>query len=681
LNRAIGILSKLEPALRLAAVDAALPLARGSDAAVLVNIALELGQLDMRRGWQRQAERLWAQVTAGQDLANIRHDARKLLVRWGWKGRRELLPAIAKVVSQEWAGGMASVADSEDVEGTLRLAELSLQGDLAAAVVSVIIDGESSQAIRAGRVLLRAASEMDTEEISGRALRDAIAAACERFDEHRMGAVMVAAIHALSPAVRRMGKIEPLVVWFDRMTREPDAAFLAALRTKQDRVVESRCWEWMRFAPLAQACGQRWKEAIEAAELSQRGVMLMPAAWATHPCRQRGMKWKGSIACGLIGEGGDGGWAASCLVDHEDGDVATAILQSADARQSLRLASNGKLAACMDVALTAPQPISEFAADRMHALESPETRWDLLSRSSHQGVRAVAARACAFAGAWDQVIGIRDIQPAEWMDAAAIGLRQARLGGTGDWNGLSNVIQRGEVDKLISLVRLLRRSGNIDMVGDALLERMTQEMARNSAEETDGRVLAVLVSSCIFSDLPDEVRALLGRAAQSPNARVRSNAIEAACRWNRRHRENSLIELETFTTDAEHRPRATAVREIARQEEDMVSQSDGTAESAIPRVGSLLHALLSDDRPRHRLSGTWAAEHVLVALGPDRAGERWGELCDRLVEIADRDIEQGVRRRALAATKRLGAEIRLRSRRDVSELAAGLNGISPGRQA
>jgi hypothetical protein len=528
---------------------------------------------------------------------------------------------------------------------------------------------------------LRAASAAHAEDISGRALRDAIATACERFDEHRMGAVMVAAIHALTPAVRRLGKIEPLVVWFDRMTREPDTAFLAALRTKQDRVVESRCWEWMRFAALAQACGQRWKEAIEATELSQRGVMLMPAAWAAHPCRHNGMRWKGSCVCGLTGEGGDGGWAASCLADHEDGDVATAILQSGEARQLLRLASGGDSGACMDVALTAHQPISEFAADRMHELESPETRWELLGRSAHRGVRAVAARACAVAGAWDQVIGIRGIQPAEWIDAAAIGLRQARLGARGDWNGLSNIIQRGDADNLISLVRLLRRSGNIDMVGEALLHRMRQEMACTSAEETDGRVLAVLVSTCIFIDEPEHVREMLGRAAQSSNARVRSNAIEAACRWNRRHREDSVIELGEFTADAEPRPRATAVRELARLDEHLVSQPDGKVKSAIPLVGSLLTAMLSDDRPRHRLSGTWAAEHVLVALGPERAGERWGELCDRLVEISDRDIEQGVRRRALAATRRLGAEIRLRSRRDVSELAAGLAGISPRGQA
>jgi hypothetical protein len=86
-------------------------------------------------------------------------------------------------------------------------------------------------------------------------------------------------------------------------------------------------------------------------------------------------------------------------------------------------------------------------------------------------------------------------------------------------------------------------------------------------------------------------------------------------------------------------------------------------QQAAADVAENVMTMLGDAAAGHRLSATWASERVLVTLGPDLAGERWGELCDRLVEVADRDADLAVRARANAAARRLMAEIRVRSRR------------------
>lgn len=676
LNRVVAKVAELSPSLQCAALEAALPCAQGKDAAFLVGVALDLAQRHREVGWLGTLDRVWTQVTAGQDLVEVQSIARKMLVCWGWKGERELFPAIAKVVGDEWQRNIELKADALAVEGTLRLAEVSLRGECAHALLELMLHGESATAIRAGKAMLRAASSGDADDAGQRALRDAIASACERFDEHRMGVVMVAAIHALTPAVRRRIEREPLMDWFERNARDPHPALLAALRGKQDHTVEIRCWEWMRFAPLAEACGVRWKQAICEMEGIHRSTMMAPSSLAAHPCRQRGMMWTGEEVCQLISQGGDSGWSTSCLADRSHPGVATTILQTQDARQLLRLAVDGDSMACVDLAFAAPGPIAEFATHRfswMHAHDISSTLlWEKLGRSPLPAVRAVVAQTSAARGAIDLACAVRGVEDACWFDSASIGMRASRMEGTGDWNRLTSTIKSGESQEVVRLVRLLKRTANIDLVADGILDRLEVELQNATSEVSSGYLAATLVHAIGACAAQERVRELVMKAIEHPNPRVRSNAIEAASDWNRRNRNGQVIDIWAHTADAAHRPRATAVRQLARFECEVKREQGSDDRVFLPRVGDLLSSMLSDDRPYHRLSGTWAAERVLVGLGPNLAAERWSELCDRLVEISDRDVEPAVRRRARAATQRLRAEIRLRSRRDLTDLAAAL---------
>ncbi|NUQ52456.1 MAG: hypothetical protein HUU19_07135, partial [Phycisphaerales bacterium] len=99
--------------------------------------------------------------------------------------------------------------------------------------------------------------------------------------------------------------------------------------------------------------------------------------------------------------------------------------------------------------------------------------------------------------------------------------------------------------------------------------------------------------------------------------------------------DHALLTLLELKDDGAHRARANALR--------------GLLETAAgePSVEGV-HAMLSDERPMHRLAGVWLAGRVLPGVKPVIAA-RYGDLAGAVKRLAEKDEDEHVRRRALHA--------------------------------
>lgn len=655
-DRVLSKLLDVDVDLQLAGVAAALPHAKGEDAEFLVELTLQLATLSGEVGWIGKWQRVWAQVTLAQDVASIRAAARRLILKWGWKGNAAIVSALSMVAAEEWETGDAR-EDAACIEGLLRLAASGEDGQIAGALSELVVTGESAVALRAARLMKQMAVRIGAEAEEGRQIRDAIARACENFEEHRIGAVLTAAAHALSISVlqrsARQAEREPLVMWFESMTRAPHAALLAMLRggmlkDRSDDVLTRRCWEWMRFPRLAEACAAGQRNGNE--------ISLTPAAWAVHPVRRGAGAIGNEKLVEAMNIGGETAWSAARLADGDDADTARVLMQSMDQRVKLLLAWERCDDTVLDIALTTKGPIGELATERLRWLEAEAQAWDALART--KGDHGIALAQLAWLGEWRPMVNAVSAD-SSLRTSLRLGVQILLREDHGRGAEFADAIRLGsdlEVEVVADACRGGASNAEIEI---ALLDRLQSELDRSVETGRACRLASMLVSRCVAKRRHEpreveRVEGLLARAARHEDARVRSNALEAIGKWERANTGRLAVLCRDALQDGAGRPRATAMRELARFAASPQAAGD---------VAEHVLTMLSDAKPGHRLSATWASERVLVTLGPERAGARWGELCDRLVEVADRDSDQAVRVRAGAAARRLMAEIRIRTRR------------------
>jgi hypothetical protein len=645
-------LVEVSAAEQLAALEATLPQAAGADAEWLVGLACQLaGEIDTENG-AGQLRRLWAQVSLGPDVAMIKREASRLIVQWGWKGEEALWPALAEVSARAWREDERVRREPASIEGILRLAEMSGEGAVAATVAELVIGGETTVASRAARVLKEMAAKRGANVEGGREVRNALAMVCERFDEHRIGAVLVAAAQTLTAEVRgtsaRQGECEPLVRWFREMTRSPHPALLAMLRSKGDAIVKQRCWEWMRCGKLAEACGEGWKKS-EGGAWHGTG----PSALAAHGTRRNAVRLHEAHVVAMLNEGGERSWVGALLADQGDERVMACLLQSEEPRVRMRLASEVGERFLLDVALLLQGGMAGLAVERLSAIGLEADAWRMLGRGADEGVRRAAREELARRGVCRDERGMLEYP----VDVLRVGVQMAARDSAAAMGDLAMAIERGDEEEAQMAARLCRRVGADERVIGSILTRCGRELARH---EGGFRLAAILTSASVEATRGQEeayagvVEDLLRSGLRHTDGRVRSNAIEAISRWERRSGRTLGVERAIVVKEESSRPRGTVLREEARR---------AASAEAVEGVVEQTLSMLGDQRTEHRLSATWVSEKVLITLGPARAGERWGELCERLVEVADRDAAQAVRARAAAVTRRLMAEIRVHSRR------------------
>lgn len=259
------------------------------------------------------------------------------------------------------------------------------------------------------------------------------------------------------------------------------------------------------------------------------------------------------------------------------------------------------------------------------------------TRSPHAYVRRVASEERARLTIDDPHQPASRLQARRLMQADPAGFaRMVR-------DRLSNPETRNDMITLIRVLGVEQRF-ELDLIG-IVQDARGDARARASAVAALGRVDS------------NAARYTLSEALSDIDPRTRSNAVETVPLSSDR-----LLELKD---DHHHRVRASAVYRAIRQS---VTQPGG--EHARAACAALID-MLGDERPPHRLAGTWAAQRSLSSRTRTVMGHSWSPIVSRLEELAANDDDPRLRERATSCIDRLTRELRLRSQLDASRAEQG----------
>jgi HEAT repeat protein len=182
---------------------------------------------------------------------------------------------------------------------------------------------------------------------------------------------------------------------------------------------------------------------------------------------------------------------------------------------------------------------------------------------------------------------------------------------------------------------------------EADLRRIVQESAQ-SQDEAAARAASCAVSALTDITSANAVEALL-ECLDHRDDRVRANAVEALARKAQHtHAEGKPTPtlhavLAELKLDESHRVRANAIRAMIRTAEGESSESPARA----------LSAMLSDDRPMHRVAGLWVVDRAIVSGQANAIGDSSIQIALALDTLAKGDVEPKVRDRAAHCAGRL----------------------------
>lgn len=160
--------------------------------------------------------------------------------------------------------------------------------------------------------------------------------------------------------------------------------------------------------------------------------------------------------------------------------------------------------------------------------------------------------------------------------------------------------------------------------------------------KVDPRLRATAISA--LSDGPmlaaasRDVERVIEECLHDADTRVRANAVEAVAKRVRHApstSDHALLTLLELKDDGAHRARANALRGLLE-----TAAGEPTIEG--------VRAMLTDERPMHRLAGVWLAGRVLPGVKPVIA-KRYGEIAGVVKRLAEKDEDEHVRRRAVHA--------------------------------
>jgi hypothetical protein len=221
----------------------------------------------------------------------------------------------------------------------------------------------------------------------------------------------------------------------------------------------------------------------------------------------------------------------------------------------------------------------------------------------------------------------------------------------------------GSGDGALGAVQLVRALGLCARFEADLLSRLGSARPH----EADDRLTPTLLAA--LGELPTEgARLAVDAHVRDARPRLRANAVEALARQTRgaepgSRRADVLVELKD---DPHHRVRANAIRGLFQR-----GRLFGEPGSAIeePVAFESLGAMLSDERPGHRLAAVWLAGRVLAPVSA--VGRRWAELAGRVNDLARSDPDPAARARAARAASRLVVGLREGWRRQAADVGLG----------
>ncbi|MCC6971692.1 MAG: hypothetical protein IT434_15885 [Phycisphaerales bacterium] len=532
-----------------------------------------------------------------------------------------------------------------------------------------------------------------------------VAGACANFHEHQCRRVLLAAAALLNPRdlglsvemesvaasevvaalgdahaaapVRATRFASPVASWFWSLDERGRVPLAALIRSARHPLMRVRAWEWSRIPGLAGACAERLSRSASLAEhegvLSRwhlslnprRGaVMALPAPEELASLSPDARVGAARLAPGALGRDG-----ARSLLSPLLGDADVLVRHAASlAATPTELAdfsfdAHGAIAASASRRWSLAGLRSSKGGLLLRAVETDDgTRRRLASRLARAPVGAVRRVARQELGAYDWAVGS---SPAARLAARHMLARDPE----GATRRLLEEIESPDVGRRLGAIGVIRALA-LHEVFAARLVAIARESAARAPVHTpiadprsammgapedgskseagvtspgaDARLRATAISA--LSDVPmlaassrDAERAI-EECLHDGDPRVRANAVEAVARRVRHSPgagDHALLTLLELKDDGAHRARANALR--------------GLLETAAgePSVEGV-HAMLSDERPMHRLAGVWLAGRVLPGVKPVIAA-RYGDLVGAVKRMAEKDEDEHVRRRALHA--------------------------------
>lgn len=286
-----------------------------------------------------------------------------------------------------------------------------------------------------------------------------------------------------------------------------------------------------------------------------------------------------------------------------------------------------------------------------------------LSRSPHAWVRRIAEEDLARLDCWSSLTAgsllVARRRYAHDSEAFLVDLR--------------HVLMSGTPEERLRAIAIASRLEILDRIESLLVALVTQ----SASQEMDPRVVASAVKALGRLDSVP-VRQTIRWALRHADARVRANAVEAMARQRGRSLDaptrQTLVELKQ---DAHQRVRANAICALLESGEDQ------TDTLYAPSATSALIAMLRDERPAHRTSALWVAEHAAGRSPRGDSSKSTDAMLAHVQVMAAQDPDPGVRTRAarlIRTLHRRRAALASTSERTASDNNPGLSSIGGEQQ-
>ncbi|MBL8760728.1 MAG: hypothetical protein JNL50_05430 [Phycisphaerae bacterium] len=695
----LGALRRVEPGARVAALDALMHTCAPDERAAVASELLELAALEeTARRWP------WQKPTAPVAARAL------VAIAGAWELWPDELRSVALSIGRErWAallpGAMTSMSTVARRGVTRLVAENLIEpiGVLAPLALTLTDPTSAAQLERAMLSASFAAAGLDpdtgevvgAEDVGARAwLERIVAGACESFHRHQCRRVLLAAAVLLNTrdlreaaldgssalelsdgeafdAGRRRTGVSPLARWFVSLDAGGLAPLAAMIRSARHPLVRLRAWEWSAIPALSAACAERLARAGTPAEheavLSRWHLLLNPRRVAAPLLPD---------AKDLAGLSSDARAGAARLSPGALGrDEARALLWPL-------LGDPDSLVRHAAAMAGGPSELADFSFDADTAIASSAARrWSLVGLRSGQGsllLRAVesddgtrrrlASRLARAPAAAVRRVARQDLAAYDWsVDCSSRGRLAARHMLERDPGGtvrrLEEELGSPEVWRRLGAIGVIRALSLHESFAGTLVaiareatpaEPHAEPTATPGAKpgetpaEPDARRAGSRLRATAVSALGDgpmlapgasrDAERVIEECLHDADTRVRANAVEAVARRVRHSPQSSdhaLLTLLELKDDGAHRARANALRGLLE-----VAAGEPSADG--------VRAMLSDERPMHRLAGVWLAGRVLPGVKAAIAS-RYRELAGVVRGLADTDQDEHVRRRATHA--------------------------------
>lgn len=464
-----------------------------------------------------------------------------------------------------------------------------------------------------------------------------VLACAERYPEHRIGAVMEAAILVLDPDVRR-GLVESeLSRWLRGTDDGVRMGLRSALKRAPGAVGRLRAWELLTEPEFRKSAIERLTALAEGDELN---ALLMHAHLGIRPARRIPLHTRVTRAqrpalfpdhdqlenAPLQARRGLAAWLDA--IEPEPGHIDALLepmLGDEDDAARLMAVRRSTPGLLRDFSLDPCESVARSAALRLlHSGEMTQEHRAVLTRSIHPGVRALVEERPR-----RQRASVQALRSMDHDRDTTIGHLRTLLGATGE-------------RQILEAVRLIRRLGLSQELAPDLIGALERAFRRDDSPAW--RVISAILA--VIPELPHPAVARLLAAARSHHdARVRATAVEAEPKRSR-GRGDALVEILTPSIDDPHHRVQTSALRVLLQEQAAPADT----------VDRVLGTLASPDQAA-RAAALWLVERSTIELRPV-AGRRWTDLAARVAELARSGEEQSERSRATRCARRMLAEIK-----------------------